>query len=651
MNTASLLSVVLALILCGCSVAPTHPALTEAALPELIPVREFVADRKANGGYQVSPDGKKLVWMAVKGVRPALFVKAIGSEDVKTYAVYPRYFRWAADSRHLLFVSDKGGDENTHIYTVDTAREDARPVDLTPHEKTVAHILRVIRGGTEIVTIDNSRNKKVFDLYKIDLPTSRKNILALNPGDVTDWITDLRGNLTARIRQTGERHILEVPEGPSGENWKATAEWNLFAGCRPLESGADGSWVWALSNRGRDKIALVKLDLRTGIETVFHTEREADLEGALISAKTNAPLAVYSDPDYPRIVIFDPGLRDAWARVTDGKPAAPALVSADDEERIITASIATDRGARHYLYNRADGKLTLLGEDGMSRHKASLATSKPITLKSRDGLDLHGYLMLPVGVKPEKLPMVLMVHGGPWHRDVWALQGTPLSQFFANRGYAVLKINYRGSTGYGRAFMEKAIGEFAGKMHDDLIDGVNWAIAAGIADPHKIAVFGASYGGYASLVGLTFTPEVFACGVDLVGPADLARLIETAPEYWELGKPWWYRYVGNPADPKDRARMDAQSPLYRADAVKKPLLIMHGANDPRVKQEQSDRMVAALQKAGKQVDYVVFSGDGHGNRKWANNLKLFRETEDFLANCLGGRGSGFDHYQVFSWAF
>jgi dipeptidyl aminopeptidase/acylaminoacyl peptidase len=651
MNTTSFLSIVLSLVLCSCSIAPIHPSLKEAVLPELIPVRDFVADRKANGGYQVSPDGKKLVWMAVKGMQPAVFVSTLGSKDVKTYAIHPRYFRWAADSRHLLFVSDKGGDENTHIYACDTEQEGAELTDLTPYEKTVAHILRVVKGGSEIVMVDNHRDKKVFDIYKIDIPTARQTVLATNPGDVADWITDRYGNLIGRVRQSGGRHILQVKQDAAGEGWKSTADWSIFDSCSILEVGDDGKRAWALSNRGRDKVALVQVNLTTGAETVIHAEPDADLEGAIISNKTHAPLAVYSNPDWPKVIIFDARLRDAWSRVTDNKPAALSLVSADDEERIITASIATDHGIKHYLYNTDSGERTLLGQDSMSRHESSLATIEPISLKSRDGLDLHGYLTLPVGVKPEKLPMVLMVHGGPWHRDIWALQGAPFPQFFANRGYAVLTINYRGSTGYGRAFKEMAIGEFAGKMHDDLLDGVDWAVRSGIADARKIAIFGGSYGGYASLVGLTFTPDVFACGIALVGPSDLARLIESAPEYWELAKPWWYRYVGNPADPGDRKRMDAQSPLYKADAVTKPVLIMHGANDPRVKLSQSDEMVSALRKAGKQVDYVVFTGDGHGTRNWANNLKLYRKTEDFLAACLGGRSSGFDYYQFFSWAF
>jgi len=642
---------VLSLALGGCAIAPAHPSLERASLPELIPVRDFVADRKMNGGHQVSPDGKKLAWIAIKGMRPAVFVKTIGRDDIKTYSIYPRYFKWSGDSRHLLLVSDKGGDENTHIYVGSVEQPGTELTDLTPYEHTVAHIVRVVEGGSGVVIIENRRDKKVFDLYQIDLATGRETILATNPGDVAGWVTDRHGNLIARVRQVGERHVLQVRQNGAGDDWKTTVEWSLFDRVSLLDVSDDEKWVWALSNRGRDKIALVKADLASGNETVFFANPDSDVDGALISRKTHVPLGAVFQPGYPKTEIFDARLRDAWAKLSEGKPAIPRINSIDDQERLATISVVTDRGMKHYLYDIDTGKYTLLGDDSLSRLASRLAAVKPIAFTSRDGVTLHGYLTLPVGVKPEKLPMVLQVHGGPWARDGWAQYGASFTQFFANRGYAVLQVNYRGSTGYGRAFMEKAIGEFAGKMHDDLIDGVNWAVQSGFADPNKIAIFGGSYGGYATLVGLSFTPETFACGIDVVGPSDLARLIETLPAYSELGKPWFYRYVGNPANPEDRKRMDAKSPLYKAEAVTKPLLIMQGVNDPVVKQEQSDTMVAALKKAGKRVDYVVFAGEGHGNRKWSNQLTLFRQSEDFLAACLGGRSRGFDYYQLGAWAF
>jgi dipeptidyl aminopeptidase/acylaminoacyl peptidase len=649
MKNISCLLVASLLVLGGCAVAPTHPALQKASLPDLIPVHDFVADRQSNYGYQVSPDGKKLAWYGVSGARPATFVKPIGGQEQKIFNIYPRYFRWSADSRHLLFVADHGGDENTHIYLANVDGDGTTLKDLTPYDKTVAHIRRVVKGGSEIIITDNRRDKKVFDLYKVDLATGRETMLATNPGKVQFWITDRLGNLVARVLQDGEKNLMQRKPAGAEKDWTTIAQWSIFDIVYPLELSADGKWSWTISNRGRDKSALVKLDLYNGDETVVYADPDADVAGARISALTLQPLTAYSEPDYPNEKFFDPHLRAGLDKLIGGKPVDIHVISIDDQERRMTVSVGTDHGIRDYLFDAETAQTTLLGESNLARMKTPLASIKPISFQSRDGVTLHGYLTLPVGAPAEKLPMVLAVHGGPWWRDTWVGIAQD-SQFLANRGYAVLRINYRGSTGYGRTFMEKAIGEFAGKMHDDLIDGVNWAIRSGVADPNKIAIYGRSYGGYATLVGMTFTPDVFACGAASVAPADLARLIENVPPYWELGMPWWHRYVGDPANPEDRKKMDAKSPLFKAAAVTKPLLIMHGVNDVRVKLQQSELMVDALRKAGKQVEYVVFPDDGHSNRHWTNNLTHYRKVEDFLVGCLGGRSSGFDYYQLGAWA-
>jgi dipeptidyl aminopeptidase/acylaminoacyl peptidase len=400
-------------------------------------------------------------------------------------------------------------------------------------------------------------------------------------------------------------------------------------------------------------MALVKVDLATGTEAVVYEVPEVDVDRVLISRKTQQPLFAFTMPSYPRLEVYDAAMKQQLQALAGGQPASMAVTSIDDSESIYTVSVATDKGSKSYLINGSAAP-QLLGENSLSRLAANvaLATSKPISFTARDGLQIHGYLTLPEGTAGKNLPMVLYVHGGPWARDRWANEGQgKTSQMMANRGYAVHQVNYRGSSGYGRAFQDKAIGEFAGKMHDDLIDGVNWAVKTGVADPAKVAIYGGSYGGYAAMVGATFTPEVFACAVNIVGVTSLARLLETVPPYWELGLPWWYRFVGDPAKPADRAIMDAKSPLFHAAKATKPILIMHGVNDPRVKLEQSELMVAALKKEGKQVDYLTVKGDGHGNFKWNNNLTLFRKTEDFLAKCLGGRSSGFDYYQLGAWAF
>jgi dipeptidyl aminopeptidase/acylaminoacyl peptidase len=604
----------------GCAAYPTHPSLTDTNLPALIPVRDFVADRQSTGGYSVSPDGKKLAWVGTTGVRPALWVKTIGQNDDKAFVTGLTYYRWSANSKYLALVADKGGDEDTHIYAGTVEGADTQLRDVTPFAQTASHIAQVVDGAQELMVTSNRRNKKVFDLYRLDLATGQQTLVASNPGSVGWWGVDRAGQLRARVLLDGDSSFLQVPTSPDLSNWKTNAQWGRFESVYPFDLAPDGLSAWALSNRGRDKIALVRLDANTGTETVVYATPEVDVDHVRISKKTRLPLIAHSMPGYPQQEIFDPALRKRLAALTDGKPADIYISSADDEERSMTVGVTTDRGTKNYLLVGDSAPPVLLGESGLSRIAHALANTEPVSFSSRDGLTLHGYMTLPVGVKPSKLPLVLVVHGGPWARDRWGSGSANRSvqQFLANRGYAVLQINYRGSSGYGRAFMEKAVGEFASKMHDDLLDGVDWAVKSGVADPAKVAIYGASYGGYAALVGATFTPKVFACAVDVVGVSHLARTLETAPAYWELGMPWWHRYAGDPKNPEQRKIMDSKSPLFKADQAAKPILIMHGVNDPRVKLEQSDLMVAALQKAGKQVDYVTFKGDGHGNQKWNN---------------------------------
>lgn len=645
----SIAAFVVSAALSGCAVAPTHPSLKSAALPEMLTLNSMVADRQSKVGFSVSPDGKKLAWIGVKGVSPVVWVKTLGLEDDKAFAWRSgRYYRWSADSQFIALVADQGGDENAHIYVGKVQGSSTDLVDMTAFEKTNSHILRTVDGGAQLVITSNRRDKKLFDLYTLNLATSKLELMATNPGNVPFWGVDRSGKLRARVMFEGEKSHLQIPDSVDLTNWKTTATWSRFDAMSAVDFAADGKTVWALSNRGRDKMALVKLVLATGAETVVYEVPDVDVDHVMISRKTQQPLLAHSMPNFPQLEVYDPAMKARLAALAAGKPANIAVTSMDDAERTYTVSVSTDKGSKSYLIAGV-GEPQLLGENSVSHLQSTLSPTQPITYKSRDGLDIHGYLTLPAGVEAKHLPLVLYVHGGPWARDRWGSDRS--AQMLANRGYAVLKVNYRGSSGYGRAFQEKAIGEFAGKMHDDLIDGVNWAVKTGVADPAKVAIVGASYGGYAAMVGATMTPDVFACSVNYVGVTSLARLLETAPPYWELGLPWWYRFVGDPSKTADRALMDAKSPLFHAAKATQPILIMHGVNDPRVKLEQSELMVTALKKAGKQVDFVTFQGDGHGNFKWSNNLTMFRKTEDFLASCLGGRSNGFDYYQLVSWAF
>ena len=641
----------LSLLIAGCAVEPTHENLKDVTLPRLLPVRDFVANTDYNSHYRISPDGTKLAWKAVAGTREEIFVKTLDQEKVHSLGFnaqgYP--FVWAQDSRRLLFIKDAGGNENFHLFLADTEVSDQTPVDITPLKNTRVGIQQVIENDpSNILIIHNGRDKAVFDLYRLNLDSGEQTLLYKNTEEVVRLLTDRQGRLRARVRQHASQRFLELPNSDNSR-WSVILSWTQDDDVIPLDFSKDGKALWLISNRGRDKRVLVRFDVRTGKETLVYAHPKVDVGHVEVSRRQQLPVLVYSQPDYPHVEALDPALRDVVQSFRKDGPVGLYVSSADNAEERITLNVNNDREVAFYLYDRRSGVKTLLGKSASHTFADALSTVQPVQFKARDGLTLHGYLTLPQGTSKRPLPMVMLVHGGPFIRFIWNYNREV--QFLANRGYAVLQVNYRGSSGYGRAFMEAAIGEFAGKMHTDLIDGVNWAVKEGIADPKHIAVMGASYGGYATLVGLTMTPEIFACGIDIVGPADLVSLSKNFPVYWQPFNYRWRKVVGDPDNIADRARMRAKSPLHFADQVQRPLLIVQGANDVRVKQDQSDRMVEALRAAGKPVEYMIISGEGHRIRHWKNRLKLYRATEDFLASCLGGRSSGFDYYQLGSWLF
>ena len=651
-------AVLASLALAACSTPAMHPSLRAAddttnALPALVPVRNYVADWDSNGLYQISPDGTQLMWMARKGFGSGVFVKNLKTGLVQSMGT-TGYPQWAQDSRHILIMADRKGDENVHIYQHDSWDLGQAGKDLTPFPGSTSRLQARIEGTANLLITNNRRDPKVLDLYHYTHATGTLTLLAQNPGDVQQWLTNARGQLLGRVRKQDALWVYEKHLPNAAQAWQALFSLSYFDTVRDLGVGPDNRFLWALSNRGRDKLALVKLDLTTGEEEVVYVDVRVDINQAYISTQTLQPLLLTLEPGYQELKAMNPSLQAALQRLqaqSEG-PVRVQPTSISRDEKLITATVSTQEGGQHVLLDVRSGEVTVLGESSLSRmHVISpLPQQTPLQFQSRDGLALNGYLTLPMGISGKQLPTVVYVHGGPWARDIWN-SGDPMPNFLANRGYAVLQVNYRGSSGYGRSFQEAAQGQFAAKMHDDLLDGVDYLVQQGIADPSKVAIMGGSYGGYASLVGMTFTPERFACGISMVGMSDIASLLENTPPYWELGMPWWIKYVGDPAKPQDRAVMDSKSPLYRASQVTKPLLILHGANDPRVKLDQSTRMVDALRQAGKEVDFIVYKDEGHGNRKWSTNLSYYRKTEDFLSTCLGGRSSGFDWFQLGSWAF
>ena len=641
------------MLLGGCATKPSHPSLVHSHLPKLIPVRKFVANVDYNSGYRVSPDGKMIAYNGVSGLKDAILWRELNSKKTRAlrFKKGSPGLTWAADSRHLLYHADPSGRENHHVYAVDTTDPELRRRDLTPYPGVKAFIARVPAQVSDTVYIfHNRRDRAIFDLYSVNLTNGEEKLLYEDNENIIQTLVDDHGQIRARVKQTDTSRLLQVPDKGDNNQWKTLITADRFDSINPIDLSQDGSSLFLLSNVGRDKLSLLELNLDTGKEQTLAKHNDVDINHVFMSQRDRRPLIAYAAPDYPELMFLDHDIEQRLARfIPDDRPTGLNIMSIDREQRHATIATWDTTGAIYYLIDLVSGESELLGKGSSTKLSDSLVENKPISLSASDGMLLHGYLSVPKIKNPGPLPTVLLVHGGPWARDWWGYKTSV--QFYANRGYAVLQINYRGSRGYGREYMDAAVGEFAGKMHQDLVDAVDWAISEGITDPQKIAIVGGSYGGYATLVGMTMTPGKFACGVDNVGVSDLATLIESAPPYWKPWMPLWHKFVGDPADPRQRNIMDRKSPLNYAAQMRGPLLIFHGANDPRVKIDQSDRMVAALKAAGKNVDYKVIKGEGHGYGHWKNQLDYYRKAEDFLSECLGGRSSGFDFYQLGSWAF
>ena len=639
--------------LAGCTDPADHPALKDAALPPLIQAHQFAYNPAAQSGFQLSPDGRKLAWVGPSFLRSALFVRDIDSGAVRRYRTVPGSYQWTADGRRLLYTgSDTSGAENTHVYMLDTENPAGTAVDLTPFPGVKASIQQIPGADpSHVLVYHNRRDRKVFDLYRIDLDTRKEMLIGRNPGDGVAPITERNGRFRGWYKSREAQRADESRSDPlvARRPASSTSRTDTFIA---LNTSADGSFVWALSNRGRDRVALVAQHPVLQWEKVVFEDPEVDVSKVVMSRVTHDPLIAYAQPGFPRAEILDAKLRadfDELLKAQGSEPFGLEIVSADAAERRMVISIYTSTAQRYYLVDRPHRTYTLLAGELADDAAQSLMPMRPVTIASRDGLQLHGYLTLPSGAPPKRLPMVLLVHGGPWLRSHWGQ--SEYAQFLANRGYAVLEVNFRGSIGYGRHFLAAGMGEFAGKMQEDLLDSVQWAVDRGIADPAHVAIMGWSYGGYASLVGLTMSPDTFACGISVGGPTDLASLIESFPEYWAVDLSMWHNFVGYPTIPRDRAVMTRKSPLSHAQNLQRPVLIVHGAQDVRVRIDQAERMVDAFRRAGKPVEYLKIEDMGHSVGWWVHRLAVLRATEVFLHRCLGGRASRFDPFDAIAWVW
>ena len=611
---------------------------TPAEPPPLVP-RKVLFGNPVRVNPQVSPDGKRLAYLAPDDDDVLqVWVRTLGKKDDRKVTADEKrgvhVFLWTYAPDTLLYLQDQGGDENFHIHSVNLATNSLR--DLTPFVGVRANPMTPHRDfPNELLVTLNLRDRRFFDVHRIDLKTGAITLDTKNPGDVVAWEPDPKYRIRAAVAVTPdggrEVRLRDSDKAP----WKTLFKWDIEdVDSRLLDFTADGSGLWMTSSAGRNTRALVQRDLKTGKEKVVASDDAADVGGVFYDFGKHRPQIVTFTHARSSIRVLDPDLAADVAFLKKKATGELSVVGRDQALNTWVVAFTEDvKPTHYYLYERPKKKLSYLFSAQPELEKYKLAPVKPVTIKTRDGLELVCYLTLPVGIPAKKLPLVLNVHGGPWARDMWGFR--PQTQWLANRGYAVLSVNYRGSAGFGKKFLHAGDRQWGAKMHDDLIDACNWVVKQGHADPKRIAIYGGSYGGYAALVGAAFTPDYFRCAVDIVGPSNLVTLLKSIPPYWTPIKKTFALRVGDPD--KDEDFLKSRSPLFKADKIKIPLLIAQGANDPRVKQSESEQIVSALRKAGKEVEYMLFADEGHGFARPENRLKFYAAAEKFLARHLGGR--------------
>ncbi|MBK1612744.1 S9 family peptidase [Rubrivivax gelatinosus] len=624
--------------------AASAPAASAAVPPEL-PLRDFFRS-PARSGYNISDKGRWVSFLqpapAEAGATPRrnVFVQKLvdgrvvgaprqltreSARDIRMYA-------WKGDDT-VLFMKDFGGDENFHVVAADAASGKVR--DLTPWEGVRAELIENLPEDPQhVLVMHNRRDRKAFDVVRLNVRTGAETVVATNPGNIVNWVTDHRGRIRVAIASDGVNNTVLYRDGDSGD-FKPLFTTDFRTGVQPLFFDGDNRLFYAVSNRGRDKSALVLIDpAKPDAEQLVYAHPAVDVEGAHWSRVQKKVLWASYETDKHGKHFFDPAMQAAFDKLQQRFPGEQVDLSAWtlDEQRYIAVNWS-DRtlGARH-LFDVRSGKLTKLADAAPWIKSEQMAEMKPVSYTARDGLQIPAYLTLPAGREAKNLPCVVNPHGGPWARDSWGFN--PEVQFLANRGYCVLQMNFRGSTGFGRQFWEASFGQWGLKMQDDISDGAKWLVAQGIADPKRIGLYGGSYGGYATLAGVAFTPDLYAAAVDYVGVSNLFTFMKTIPPYWEPWRQQMYVMVGNPDDAQDKERLTATSPVFHVDRIKTPLLVAQGARDPRVNKAESDQIVEALKKRGVEVEYLVKDNEGHGFANEENKFEFYGAMEKFFAKHL-----------------
>lgn len=604
------------------------------SLPELI-ARELLFGNPENVGPQLSPDATMLAYLAPSDGLLAVWVRTVGAQDERVVARDPERpihrISWRGDSRHVLYLQDHAGDENYHLFQVDVTG--GTPQELTPGERVKVEILDIDpRFPSEVLITSNARDERLFDVYRLDLERGTAELAVENPGDVSGWLDDNDFIVRAAIVQNPDGSSLIRVRDDAVSAWRTLDEFTFEEGfSSPVAFSPGGRSLYAITSKDANAARLLEYDLATGTSSTLIADPTYDIANVYVDPATRRLVAAAVARDRTEWTVLDATYAADFAALASLHAGDLGIDGASADGNTLVVHYSNDTGPTpYYVYDRAAKSGTLLFYSRPALLDYALAPMQPIVVSARDGLELHGYLTLPVGIEPRHLPTAMLVHGGPWHRDRWGYD--PLVQWLANRGYAVVQVNFRSSTGYGKAFLNAGNREWAGAMRTDLLDARDWAVAEGYADPQRFAIIGGSYGGYAVLAALTYTPHAFSCGIDIVGPSNLATLLGSIPPYWEPLRATFTQRMG-----EDDAFLHGQSPLFRAADIRVPLLIAQGANDPRVKQSESEQIVAAMRANDVPVTYVLFENEGHGFANPANNKRFIAAAEAFLGRTLGGR--------------
>jgi dipeptidyl aminopeptidase/acylaminoacyl peptidase len=624
------------LLTTGCKDASSNDKNKNMQDTTKIPLEDFFRNPQ-KAAYALSPNGEYLAYLAPYENRKNIFVQKVGDTAAqRVTSITDRDlsgFNWVNNDR-IVYSRDFGGDENYHLFSVGRDGKDEK--DLTPFAGVRVELIDDLDEDENHLLIGmNKRNPQIFDPYRLNINTGALEQVAENPGNITAWISDHNGQIRAAITTDGVNSSV-LYRATEKDAFRPVLQTNFKETLQPIYFDFDNSSnVYALSNIGRDKLAIVKMDLATGKETeVIFEHPEVDVTYMSYSRRRHVPTTISFVTWKKEYKFVDAQVAQLYQRLAKdlGKYEIVLTSTTKDETKFIVRTYSDRSLGAFYFYDSSTDQLTKLADVSPWLEENQLCEVKPITYKTRDGLTIHGYLTLPKGVAAEKLPVVVNPHGGPWARDVWTFN--PEVQFLANRGYAVLQMNFRGSTGYGRQFWEASFGQWGLKMQDDVTDGVRWLVAQGIADEKRVAIYGGSYGGYCTLAGITFTPEIYACAVDYVGVSNLFTFMETIPPYWEPYRKMLYEMVGNPNIPADSIRLHATSPVFHVDKIRVPLLIAQGAKDPRVNQAESDQIVEALRKRNITVEYILKENEGHGFYNQENRFEFYGRMEAFFGEHL-----------------